>query len=105
MSGSLCCKKGAMGRHPIIDAVGEAANLVLAALRNVGHGALRAARDAGQRVRRLTEDTQPPLDPLLEANTPPLPGTGTRAFWVGLVVVSLSVVWALATFLILTNLT
>ena len=33
------------------------------------------------------------------------PGTGSRAFWVGLVVVSLSVVWALATFLILTNLT
>ena len=33
------------------------------------------------------------------------PGTGTRAFWVGLIVVSLSVVSALATFLILTGLT
>jgi two-component system, NtrC family, nitrogen regulation sensor histidine kinase NtrY len=49
--------------------------------------------------------TQTPLDPLLDGNGPPLPGTGTRAFWIGLVVVSLSVVWALATFLILTNLT
>ncbi len=34
-----------------------------------------------------------------------LPGTGQRAFWVGLVAVLLSVVWGLATYLILTNLT
>ena len=61
-------------------------------------------RSAADRVRRLAADTQAPLDPL-EANAPPLPGTGTRAFWVGLIVVSLSVFWALATFLILTNLT
>lgn len=45
-----------------------------------------------------------PLDPLLE-NGPPLPGTSDRAFWVGLVVVSLSVVSGLATYLILTGLT
>jgi hypothetical protein len=62
-------------------------------------------REAAQRVRRLAAQTEPPLDPVLDAGAPPLPGTGSRAFWVGLVVVSLSVVWALATFLILTNLT
>jgi two-component system nitrogen regulation sensor histidine kinase NtrY len=51
------------------------------------------------------EGPQAPPDPLLESDAPPLPGTGSRTFWTGLVVVSLSVVWALATFLILTNLT
>ena len=41
-------------------------------------------------MRRLAAEPQAPLDPLLEANAPPLPGTSTRAFWVGLIVVSLS---------------
>jgi two-component system nitrogen regulation sensor histidine kinase NtrY len=45
-----------------------------------------------------------PLEPLSE-NAPPLPGTSDRAFRIGLVVVSLSVVSALATYLILSNLT
>jgi two-component system nitrogen regulation sensor histidine kinase NtrY len=44
------------------------------------------------------------LDPLSE-NVPGLPGTSGRAFRIGLVVVSLSVVSALATYLILSNLT
>jgi len=72
----------------------RAGGQLLAALRE-------AARGAGRRL--APEET--PLDPVLDAGAPPLPGTGSRAFWVGLVVVSLSVVWALATFLILTNLT
>ena len=50
-------------------------------------------------------DAQAPLDPLLEEGGPPLPGTGSRAFWIGLVVVSLSLVSGLATYLILTGLT
>jgi two-component system nitrogen regulation sensor histidine kinase NtrY len=45
-----------------------------------------------------------PLDPLLD-NAPPLPGTSDRAFRVGVVVVTLSIVSALATYLILSNLT
>ena len=64
-----------------------------------------ALREAARGVRRRLAPEEPPLDPVLDAGAPPLPGTGSRAFWVGLVVVSLSVVWALATFLILTNLT
>ena len=67
--------------------------------------AVGAAREAMRRVHRLTAETQAPLDPLLDANAPPLPGTSSRAFWVGLIVVCLSVVSALSTFLILTNLT
>ncbi len=35
----------------------------------------------------------------------PLPGTSDRAFWIGLIVVSLSVISGLATYLILTGLT
>ena len=62
-------------------------------------------RETARRVRGRLAQAETPLDPVLEAGAPPLPGTGSRAFWVGLVVVSLSVVWALATFLILTNLT
>jgi two-component system nitrogen regulation sensor histidine kinase NtrY len=38
-------------------------------------------------------------------DAPPLPGTSDRAFWVGLLIVSLSVVSGLATYLILTGLT
>ena len=45
-----------------------------------------------------------PLDPVLEGG-PPLPGTSARAFWSGLIIVSLSVVSGLATYLILTGLT
>ncbi|HJU32390.1 MAG TPA: PAS domain-containing sensor histidine kinase [Hyphomicrobiaceae bacterium] len=64
-----------------------------------------AAREVALGMRRLAAGAGTPEDPLLDANAPPLPGTGTRAFWIGLIVVSLSVVWALVTFLILTNLT
>jgi two-component system nitrogen regulation sensor histidine kinase NtrY len=41
----------------------------------------------------------------LDANAPPLPGLVSRAFWVGLIVVVLSLISGLATFLILTGLT
>jgi two-component system, NtrC family, nitrogen regulation sensor histidine kinase NtrY len=44
------------------------------------------------------------LEPLAEDDAPALPGTSDRAFRIGLVVVSLSMVSALATYLILSNL-
>src|SRR5262245_26201896 len=83
----------------------RAGGQLLASSRGAIGRASAALREAGQRVRRAMAQTETPLDPVLDAGAPPLPGTGSRAFWVGLVVVSLSVVWALATFLILTNLT
>ncbi len=45
------------------------------------------------------------LDPLFDDNAAPLPGTGSRAFWTGLLIVSLSLISGLATYLILTGLT
>jgi two-component system, NtrC family, nitrogen regulation sensor histidine kinase NtrY len=45
------------------------------------------------------------LAPISDDNTAPLPGTGSRAFWTGLVIVSLSLISGLATYLILTGLT
>ena len=89
----------------MIDAVGAGCGRVLAALQKTSGQGARAVREAVRRARHLAAETQAPLDPLLDANAPPLPGTSTRAFWIGLIVVSLSVVSALATFLILTNLT
>lgn len=78
---------------------------ILAAARRGVDGAARSARAFRQRLRSLSADDPAALDPVLEADAPLLPGTGRPAFLVGLVVVSLSVFWALATFLILTNLT
>ena len=89
----------------MIETVGAACGRVFAALQKTGRQVAGTVREAARRARRLAAETQAPLDPLLDANAPPLPGTSTRAFWIGLIVVSLSVVSALATFLILTNLT
>jgi two-component system, NtrC family, nitrogen regulation sensor histidine kinase NtrY len=46
-----------------------------------------------------------PLDPLIDDGAAPLPGTGSGAFWIGLVGVCLSLISGLATYLILTGLT
>jgi two-component system nitrogen regulation sensor histidine kinase NtrY len=89
----------------VIAALAWAWGCLLAALQEAGTRVSAAVRGTLERLRRLAPGPDMPPDPLLEANAPPLPGTGSPAFWVGLVVVSLSVVWALATFLILTNLT
>ncbi|KAB2917853.1 MAG: PAS domain-containing sensor histidine kinase [Hyphomicrobiaceae bacterium] len=63
-------------------------------------------RQAAERWRRLgRSEPSAPLDPLLEDNAGALPGTGSRAFWIGLIVVSLSLISGLATYLILTGLT
>src|SRR5262245_38812690 len=103
----LCCKRKprSVGRHPTIDTALEAAIQRLAGLRQAGRRVAGAARNAAEGVRSRLAQAETPPDPVLEAGAPPLPGTGSRSFWVGLVVVTLSVVWALATFLILTNLT
>ena len=64
-----------------------------AALRN-------GARAALEKLRGAAPQSGGPLD-----DAPALPGTSDRAFWIGLVIVSLSVVSGLATYLILTGLT
>jgi two-component system nitrogen regulation sensor histidine kinase NtrY len=92
-------------RQQIITHLAETSARLGTALRDGAGRARAAVSEAARRVRRVMEGSQAPPDPLLEADAPPLPGTGSRTFWIGLVIVSLSVVWALATFLILTNLT
>jgi len=77
---------------------------LLAALRGAAGRMVAGLGQVRDRLRRMAEETQTPLDPL-EEDAPPLPGTGSRAFWIGLIVVSLSLVSALATYLILTGLT
>ncbi len=57
-------------------------------------------RAALEKLRGAAPQSGGPLD-----DAPALPGTSDRAFWIGLVIVSLSVVSGLATYLILTGLT
>src|SRR5262245_27618360 len=78
---------------------------LLAALRDARRAAAAGVAWASHRVRRVLEDTRPLIEPLADDTGPQLPGAGSRAFWVGLIVVSLSLVLALATYLILTGLT
>ena len=73
--------------------------------RFAGNFAASAQAAAGNAKRWLVgAPAQSPLEPLAE-NGPSLPGTSDRAFWLGLIVVSLSVISGLATYLILTGLT
>jgi two-component system nitrogen regulation sensor histidine kinase NtrY len=77
-------------------------------------GLARLARRFAEAARRASDSLMSrllagpaaadPLDPLSD-NAPPLPGTSDRAFRIGLVVVSLSVVSGLATYVVLTGLT
>jgi two-component system, NtrC family, nitrogen regulation sensor histidine kinase NtrY len=53
----------------------------------------------------MTETREKALYEATEQDVRPLPGTGNRAFWIGLVIVILSVISGFATFLILTGLT
>ena len=69
----------------------------------LGRWAAEAARRGWARLKSLTPAASDPLEPLAE-DAPALPGTSDRAFRIGLVVVSLSMVSALATYLILSNL-
>ena len=92
--------------HHIIAMLKSITSQLAAALRKGVAGLRVAVREARARLNRWATAAPPqsPLDPLLE-NGPPLPGTSDRAFWSGLVVVSLSVISGLATYLILTGLT
>jgi two-component system nitrogen regulation sensor histidine kinase NtrY len=80
---------------------------------SAGTGLDRLGRRCAEAARRAWGSLMPrapagagagPLDPLAD-NAPPLPGTSDRAFRIGLVVVSLSVISGLATYLLLTGLT
>jgi two-component system, NtrC family, nitrogen regulation sensor histidine kinase NtrY len=91
--------------NELIQELSRAGKKLAASLQHLGGRAAAALQNGLHRLRQLATDTQPPLDPLLEENAPRLPGTGNRAFWVGLIFVSLSLVSGLATYLILTGLT
>jgi two-component system nitrogen regulation sensor histidine kinase NtrY len=89
-----------------VQIVGPIVGQVLAALRQAGRRVMAMLRRGVERVQRLANiDAQAPIDPLLEEDGAPLPGTGSRAFWVGSIIVCLSLVSGLATYLILTGLT
>ena len=69
-------------------------------------GAWRAwSKLAPSARQRRAATAEPSLAPLSDDNLAPLPGTGSRAFWTGLVIVCLSLISGLATYLILTGLT
>src|SRR5262245_32468375 len=81
--------------HRVGDMLGQARRAIGEAVRQV----------SARLGRAVSKGPQPsPLDPLIEGG-PPLPGTSDRAFWSGLIIVSLAVVSGLATYLILTGLT
>ncbi len=106
-----------MNTNEAVDTVLRAAERAFAAMRRAGvragirarqavHHAGAWVRQARERRRRtVRSEAYAPLDPLLEDNAGALPGTGSRAFWIGLIVVSLSLISGLATYLILTGLT
>ena len=94
------------GRTPHIGMLKRITDQLAATLRRFAGDFAAAAQTAAGKAKRglVGTPSQSPLEPLPE-NGPPLPGTSDRAFWVGLVVVSLSVISGLATYLILTGLT
>jgi two-component system nitrogen regulation sensor histidine kinase NtrY len=65
----------------------------------------KAARAGLDSLRKRTAARTGGLPDPMADSAPRLPGTSDRAFWIGLVVVSLSVISGLATYLILTGLT
>ncbi len=72
-------------------------------LEGLGRHGAQVARRAWDRLKGLAPAAGDPLEPI-PTDAPGLPGTSDRAFRIGLVVVSLSMVSALATYLILSNL-
>jgi two-component system, NtrC family, nitrogen regulation sensor histidine kinase NtrY len=75
-----------------------------AALQRAWRG-VRAAARSMLPARGSAEAQEGSLAPVRDDDATPLPGTGKRAFWSGLLVVCLSLVSGLATYLILTGLT
>ncbi len=93
-------------RQHVTDMLRSAVDRLGEMLGRAGRAIGDAARQVAARLGRpaLEGPQSSPLDPLIEGG-PPLPGTSDRAFWSGLVIVSLAVVSGLATYLILTGLT
>ncbi len=68
--------------------------------------ALGRIADAGRKLHKLiTDEIRATLEPLRDEHARTPLGAGSQAFWVGLIVVCLSLISALGTYLILTNLT
>jgi two-component system nitrogen regulation sensor histidine kinase NtrY len=92
--------------NPLVETAVQLMQRTLAALQHWADQAWVALAKGIVRLQQLANiDAQAPADPLLEDGGPALPGTGSRAFWVGSVIVGLSLVSGLATYLILTGLT
>jgi len=92
--------------NSLIETAAQLMGTAVAAMRDIGHQATAVVARGIERVRQLANlDAQAPADPLLEEGGPRLPGAGSRAFWIGSVVVGLSLVSGFATYLILTGLT
>lgn len=94
-----------MGKDQILGAISVTSARICSALQKTVGRTIAALRKTAERMQRVVADTHVALDPVADASAPPLPGTSHRAFWVGFVVVSLSLISALATYLILTGLT
>ena len=92
--------------NSLTETAAQLMGTAVAAMRDIGRQATAVVARGIERVRQLANlDAQAPADPLLDEGGPRLPGTGSRAFWIGSVVVGLSLVSGLATYLILTGLT
>jgi two-component system nitrogen regulation sensor histidine kinase NtrY len=87
----------------IVSRLRSVAATTAAKLDELWRRSIVAARSAWASLRSAGRAAAEPLDPLSEEAL--LPGTSDRAFRIGLVVVSLSMVSALTTYLILSNLT
>jgi two-component system nitrogen regulation sensor histidine kinase NtrY len=93
-------------RDDLVARLKTGAGSATAALAGLARRCAEAARRGWERLlpRAPAVAATGPLDPLSD-NAPPLPGTSNRAFRIGLVLVCLSVVSGLATYLLLTGLT
>lgn len=92
--------------NSLIETAAQLMGTALAAVRDIGRQATAVVARGIERLRQLANlDAQAPADPLLDEGGPRLPRAGSRAFWIGSVIVGLSLVSGLATYLILTGLT
>ena len=81
-------KRELVGTDQILEALKRTADRALGALQQAAHRGRDLVHKAMGRIRRLSApDAHAELDPVLDENAPALPGTSSRAFWVGWVVV------------------
>src|SRR5262245_4317808 len=92
--------------NSLIETAAQLMGTAVAAVRDTARRAMTALWRGIERLRQLANlDAQAPADPQLEDGGPRLPAASSRAFLIGSVVVGLSLVSGLATYLILTGLT